>query len=170
MWAKRSPMDDAPYLLRAADIAAMEGLAKIHFLNPRARRENRSLGDATDLSGLGVHLIDVAPGDLSTEHHVHHFEDEAVYVLDGQGTAHIGDASEAIGPGDFLGYRAGGAAHSIENTGEGPLRLLVIGQRLAHDVGDYPRLGKRLYRNAGQPWDLVDHADIAGTGGAGRKT
>ncbi|SDZ13910.1 hypothetical protein SAMN05444004_106188 [Jannaschia faecimaris] len=59
-------MADAPYLLRAADIAAMQGLAKTHFLNPRARRINKSLGDATGLTGLGIHLIEVAPGDLSS--------------------------------------------------------------------------------------------------------
>jgi uncharacterized cupin superfamily protein len=45
------------------------------------------------------------------------------------------------------------------NDGDEPLVCLVIGQRLAQDVGDYPRLGKRLYRNSGE-WNLVDHTDI----------
>lgn len=162
-------MTGTPYVLRAADIAAMAGLAKTHFLNDRARRVNKSLGDATGLTGLGIHLIEVAPGDLSTEFHVHHHEDEAVFVLDGQGTARIGDESHAIGPGDFIGYRKGGAAHSIENTGDAPLRLLVIGERLAHDVGDYPDLGKRIFRQVGLPWNLVDHHAIK-TPEAGRKT
>jgi hypothetical protein len=31
-----------------------------------------------------------------------------------------------------------------------------MGQRLAQDVGDYPRKGKRIYRNAGMDWDLAD--------------
>ena len=53
----------------------MDGLAKTHFLNARARRSNKSVGDATGLTGIGVHLVEIAPGDLSTEHHVHHFED-----------------------------------------------------------------------------------------------
>ena len=161
-------MADAPHLLRAADIAAMAGLAKAHILNPGARRLNKSLGDATGLAGLGIHLIEVAPGDLTTELHRHHHEDEAVYVLEGRGTAVTGEAREEIGPGDFLGYRAGGAAHAIENTGEGPLRLLVMGQRLSHDVCDYPRLGKRLYRQAGLPWNLVD-MDAIETPEGGRK-
>ena len=162
-------MPGAPGHLSAAEIAAMDALAKTHFLNPRARRSNKSLGDATGLTGIGVHLIEIAPGDLSTEHHVHHFEDECVYVIEGFGTAHIGETACAIGPGDFLGHPKGGPAHSIENTGSGPLRCLVIGERLPHDVGDYPRLGKRLYRNAGQPWNLVDIATITTpTGGAKR--
>lgn len=159
--------DSDGYLIRATEIEAMDGVAKTHFLNADARRLNKSLGDATGLTGLGIHLIEVAPGDETTEFHVHYHEDESVYVLSGVGTAHIGDDTAEIGPGDFIGYRAGGLAHTIVNTGQVPLRCLVMGQRLAHGVGDYPRLGKRIYRQAGLPWNLVDVSDIeTPTGGA----
>ncbi|WP_375172642.1 cupin domain-containing protein [Pseudooceanicola sp.] len=157
------------YLLKSADIAAMEGLSKVHFLNDNARRVNKSLGDLTGLTGLGVHLIEVPPGCESTEKHVHHFEDECVYVLEGHATAVIGTEEHAIGPGDFIGYRKGGLAHTIRNTGDGPLKCLVVGERLAHDVGDYPDKGKRIYRNAGLPWDVVDHGNIVNPQGAGKK-
>ncbi|MGR3513324.1 MAG: cupin domain-containing protein [Paracoccaceae bacterium] len=149
-------MSDETYLLTAEDIAAMEGLAKTHFLNPNAQRVNKSLGDATGLTGLGIHQIEVAPGCDTTETHVHYFEDEAVFVLSGNGTALIGDDSHLIKAGDFIGYRKGGLPHNIRNTGDDVLRLLVIGQRLDQDVADYPDKGKRIYRNAGMPWDLAD--------------
>lgn len=161
-------MADDTYLLRAADIEQMDGLAKTHFLNDNAKRLNKSLGDATGLTGLGIHLIEVAPGRETTEYHVHHHEDEAVYVLSGTATATIGEADHQIGPGDFIGYRKGGLAHTIVNTGAETLRLLVIGQRLAHDVGDYPRQGKRIFRNEGVAWNLVDH-DAITTPNAGAK-
>lgn len=148
------------YLLTAAEIAAMPGLAKTHFLNPEARRINKSLGDATGLTGIGVHLIEVAPGAETTEYHLHHHEDECVYVLSGRATARIGDNRHRIGPGDFIGYRKGGLAHTILNTGDEILRLLVIGERLPHDVGDYPDKGKRIYRQKGLAPNLVDHAAI----------
>lgn len=153
-------MSDDVYLVRADEIAAMEGLAKTHFLNPEAQRVNKSLGDLTGLTGIGVHIIEVAPGHVTTEHHVHYYEDECVFILAGTATARIGDQRVDVGPGDFLGYRKGGLAHSIENTGDEVLRCIVVGERLAHDVGDYPDLGKRIYRNAGLPWNLVDLNDI----------
>ena len=157
------------YLVTAAEIAAMQGLEKVHFLNPQARRINKSLGDLTGLTGLGFHIIEVAPGDETTEYHVHHFEDECVYVLDGHATAEIGDDKHEIGPGDFIGYRKGGLAHTIVNTGTTTLRMIVVGQRLAHDVGDYPRKAKRIFRNGDLPWDLVDHTAIENpTAGAKR--
>lgn len=149
-------MSDERYLIKKSEIEAMEGLAKTHFLNSNAKRTNKSLGDVTGLTGIGFHIIEVEPGRETTEHHVHHHEDECVYVLDGEGTAMIGDDEVSVEAGDFLGYRKGGKAHSIKNTGPRTLRCIVVGERLSHDVGDYPRLGKRVYRNAGLKWNLVD--------------
>jgi uncharacterized cupin superfamily protein len=154
-------MSNIETLITADQIANMEGLHKTHFLNPNAVRINKSLGDRTGLTGLGFHMIEVAPGRDTTEHHAHFHEDECVYVLEGQATAFVGEAAHPIGPGDFLGYPKGGPAHSIRNTGSTILRCIVVGQRLAHDVADYPHLHKRIYRNAGLPWNLVDHAAIA---------
>lgn len=159
-----------PYLLRKSDIAAMAGTDKTHFLNPNAKRVNKSLGDATGLTGLGIHLIEVQPGFETTEHHLHHHEDEALYILEGHATARIGEEVFEVGAGDFIGYRKGGLAHSLKNTGTTALKCLVIGERLPHDTGDYPDLGKRLYRNAGLPWALVpmEHIEELG-GGVGKK-
>lgn len=153
-------MSDDTYLVTAAEIAAMEGLRKTHFLNPNAVRVNKSLGDLAGLTGLGFHIIEVAPGHETTEYHVHHHEDECVYVLSGQATATIGERDHAIGPGDFIGYRRGGLAHTIVNTGTEVLRMIVVGQRLPHDVGDYPKQGKRIFRNEGLPWAVADHAAL----------
>jgi uncharacterized cupin superfamily protein len=148
-------MAEEKYLITAGEIAAMEGLQKTHFLNPNAKRNNKSLGDVAGLTGFGFHIIEVKPGDETTEHHQHYYEDECVYVLAGTATAFIGEESFAIGPGDFVGYRKGGLAHSIKNTGNEIFRCIVVGERLPHDVADYPRLDKRIYRNAGLKWNLV---------------
>lgn len=163
-------MSDDTYLISRAKIDAMEGLQKTHFLNDNAVRNNKSLGDLAGLSGFGFHIIEVEPGFESTEHHVHHHEDECVYVLSGTATAYIGEGAHQIGAGDFIGYRKGGLAHSIKNTGTETFRCIVVGQRLAHDVGDYTKLAKRIYRNDGLAWNLVEHEHVVEVGGnAGRK-
>ena len=150
-------MSDKTYLIRNAEIDAMEGLNKTHFLNAEAKRNNKSLGDA---AGLGFHVIEVAPGCGTAEHHVHYHEDECVYVLSGTATAFIGEETVQIEAGDFIGCRKGGLAHSIKNTGSENLRCIVVGERRGHDVIDYPKLNKRLYRNAGLEWNLVDMDNI----------
>jgi len=145
--------------LSAQTIDAMAGEHRVHFVNPAAKRINKSLGDAAGLKNLGIHMMTVAPGDRSSEYHSHRYEDEAIYVISGRGTAVIGEDSFTIGPGDFLGFPGGGAAHETINDGTEPLVCLVMGQRLAQDVVDYPRAGKRLYRNSSQR-DMVDHPNI----------
>jgi uncharacterized cupin superfamily protein len=145
--------------LSAQAIAAMTAEQRIHFVNPAAKRLNKSLGDAAGLKNLGVHMMTVAPGDRSSEYHCHKYEDEAIYVISGRGTAVIGEESYEIGPGDFLGFPGGGPAHETINDGAEPLICLVIGLRLAQDVVDYPRAGKRLYRNSGQR-EMIDIAHI----------
>ncbi len=145
--------------LSAAAIAKIEGVRRVHALNSAAIRIDKSLGDEIGLKNIGIHLITIAPGDKSTEFHSHKYEEEAIYVVSGYGTEIMGDATQKIGPGDFIGFPAGGAAHETVNDGTEPLVCLVIGQRLAQDVVDYPRKGKRLYRNSGQR-DMIDIATV----------
>jgi uncharacterized cupin superfamily protein len=145
--------------LSAKQIAAMQSIRRVHQLNSAAIREDKSLGDETGLKNIGIHLITIAAGDKSTEFHSHKYEDEAIYVLSGHGTEAIGNETYKIGPGDFIGLPAGGPAHETINDGSEPLVCLVIGQRLPQDVVDYPRKGKRLYRNSGQR-DMIDIAQI----------
>jgi len=153
---KRPP---AALILNKEGIEALEGTPKVHYLNENARRLNKSLGDATGLKGFGVHWIEIQPGYDSTEAHRHYQEDECVFVLEGRAIATLDEHDFEVDAGTFIGLPAGGPAHVFHNPGPGPLRMLVVGERLAHDVADYTRIGKRLYRNADH-WDLVDHDHI----------
>lgn len=49
----------------------MEPEHSVHPLNENAVRLKRSLGDATGLTQLGVHLMTLMPGHESTEYHRH---------------------------------------------------------------------------------------------------
>ncbi|GLX79026.1 hypothetical protein tinsulaeT_23660 [Thalassotalea insulae] len=149
------------YLITKEEIEGYDGVAKTHFLNGNAQRVNKSLGDLTGLTGFGFHIIEIQPGHQSTEFHKHYHEDECVYVLDGSGQASIGDEHYTIKAGDFIGYRAGGLAHTIYNNSNAVLRCIVVGQRLPFDVGDYPNLNKRIYRQQDMPWNLVDIDNIS---------
>lgn len=149
-------MSDETYLLTSDVIASMRPKVKKHFLNENALRSERSLAQATGLEEIDFTIVDVAPGDESTEHHKHYHEEECIYVLEGEGVARVGSESHAVKSGDFIGCRAGGLAHSLKNTGTKPLRCILVSQRKNHDVADYPRLSKRLFRNKNLTWNMVD--------------
>jgi len=142
-------------LLNAADIAALPQLSKIHALNPQAMRDSRSLSDLTGLKALGIQLVTLQPGRQAWEYHRHLYEEQCFYILVGQGHADIDGVLHALGPGDFLGFAAQGAAHTLINTDTEPLVFIAARTQLELDVCDYPRLGKRLYMN-GDEEALVD--------------
>jgi uncharacterized cupin superfamily protein len=149
------------YLLRKADIANLPVQRKQHFLNENAQCTSQSPGDATGMTGFGFHIIEVQPGKASTERHFHYNEDECIYVLSGQGTAQIGDDVFDIGPGDFMGCPKTGPAHTMTNTGTDILRCIIVGERAPSDVVDYPDQNKRIFRNNGLPWQVVDLDDVS---------
>ena len=152
-------MEKHPLVLKADDIENMAGKQKIHFLNSNAVRLNKSLGDAVGLREIGVHLIYVEPNRESTEYHKHYYEEECIYVLSGRGSLIIEDKTYPFAEGDFVGFPANTASHSILNDSNERLVCLVMGQRLTQDVSDYPHHRKRLYRNSGE-WNLVNFEDI----------
>jgi uncharacterized cupin superfamily protein len=156
-------MTDRPHpLLKAAQIESMPEEARVHALDPGVIRHNRSLGDAVGLSSLGVHLVRLRPGHVSTVYHFHHQDEEWIYILSGRGIAEIGDETMEIGPGDFMGFVAGSVPHLLRNPNREILAYLVGGNRLPFDVCDYPRLRKRRYRIDGKSefvdWDLLEKA------------
>ncbi|MBD1875933.1 cupin domain-containing protein [Nodosilinea sp. FACHB-131] len=144
-------------LLTAAAIAALPESTFVHPLNPRAIRHGRSLGDAVGFEHIGVHLVRVEPGHDSTQYHVHQAEEEFIYILSGRGLAEIGDETVEVSPGDFMGFAAGGLAHSLSNPFTEDLVYLVGGMRLEFDICDYSRVNTRMYRRG----DQREYVDLA---------
>ncbi|WP_266170491.1 cupin domain-containing protein [Dyella subtropica] len=152
-------MNQPRELLKAAVIDAMDAERSVHTLNPNAVRLKKALSDATGITQFGFLMVTLMPGHDAAEYHRHLYEEECVYVLSGDGEAVIDEQHYNIAAGDFLGFARGGPAHTVTNTGDEPLVLLVAGQRLEQDVCDYPRLNKRLYIN-GKVEELVDRGHI----------
>ena len=144
------------YILSEDEISKAHLNKKSHFLNSNAQRKEVSLAELTGLYDLNFSIVEVEPGDESTEHHVHHHQEECLYALEGEAIARIGANSQKIAAGDFVGFRKGGLAHSIKNESDKVFRCIVVSLKNDHDVSDYPRLGKRLFRNRGLTINLVD--------------
>ena len=137
-------------LLKKADIDKLKETAFQHRLNKNAVRHTRALGKAVGMTQLGVHLVRLEPGRDSTEFHFHHSEEEFVYILSGRGETDIGGQTRLVEPGDFMGFSAPSLPHILRNPFDEDLIYLVGGQSLNHDVTEYPRVGKTMYKVAGE--------------------
>jgi mannose-6-phosphate isomerase-like protein (cupin superfamily) len=61
---------------------------------------------------------------------VHRGDEEVYVILEGRGSMLVNGMREEVGPGDVCITRDG-ESHSLQNTGETDLRLLVVAARIA---------------------------------------
>lgn len=137
-------------LLRREEVEALDEVRRPHPLDPSLVRHTRSLGDAVGLETIGVHLVRLEKGNTSSVQHLHHQDEEWIYILSGSGIANIGDEQHEVGAGDFMGFATGSLPHNLHNPNADDLVYLVGGNRWPFDVCDYPKIGKRRYRVNGK--------------------
>jgi len=100
--------------------------------------KGRSLGMAAGSQKLGCTVYEVPPGKTAFPSHVHHANEEAVYILSGAGKMRLGDEQHPVGAGDYIAMPAGGPAHQLFNTGATPLVYLCFSTMISPEVVEYP--------------------------------
>ena len=88
---------------------------------------------------IGCTLYDLPPGKRSYPYHYHTANEEAIYVLEGEGTIRLPEGRKQIRPGDYVALPADRTgAHQVINTSDRSLRYLCISTMIAPEVGIYP--------------------------------
>lgn len=109
------------------------------------RFRRKQVGAAAGGEAIGTSLYELPPGCRSWPLHYHTGNEEALYVLAGEGTLRTGADGETrhpVEPGDYVACPADErGAHQLVNTGEEPLRFLAISTMNEPDVGVYPESG-----------------------------
>ena len=92
---------------------------------------------------VGVLIESPAPGKRLCPTHYHMLEEEHALILEGQVTLILGDERHELKAGDYVCFPAGRkVGHSFVNTGPGPCRTLMIGERNPNEVCVYPDSNK----------------------------
>ena len=103
----------------------------------------KQLAEAVDADDLGCSLYELPPGRNSWPYHYHTANEEALYVLAGEGLLVASDGKKPLEAGDFVAFPAdehGG--HRIVNAGDDPLRYLMVSTMHEPDVTVYPEMNK----------------------------
>jgi uncharacterized cupin superfamily protein len=102
-----------------------------------------------------------APGRCLSPRHYHMLEEEHALILDGQVTLLLGDERHALKAGDYVCFPAGQkVGHALVNSGAGPCRYLMIGERNPSDVCVYPDSNKVSVRALRSEDDIFDMAAL----------
>ncbi|MGJ4855619.1 cupin domain-containing protein [Labrys sp. La1] len=100
---------------------------------------------------VGVAIEELEPGRQSSPAHFHIFEEEHVFVLDGELTARVGVETHVMKAGDYICFPAGQrAGHCLLNTGTATARYVIIGERNPNEVVVYTDSNKVLVRALGR--------------------
>lgn len=146
-----------PYLLRADDIRRQQASFS-HPWNPQSDVALSMLSRNAGLTRSGVSLVTLAPGKESFAYHLHHCEEEWIYILSGRGVAFIDGESYEMGSGDFVAFPTPSVAHNLANPFDTELVYLMGGENREHEIADFPALGKRMVR-LGETIEVYDLAD-----------
>jgi uncharacterized cupin superfamily protein len=121
---------------------------------------DRRLALAAGGKQLGCSHYEVEPGRSAFPKHFHCANEEAIFVLDGEGTLRIGDERVPIRGGDYISFPVGPEhAHRVDNTGARTLKYLCFSTMTPVEVVGYPdsqKVGVRAAQNSEQafakPW------------------
>jgi uncharacterized cupin superfamily protein len=111
------------------------------------RYRRKQLAAAAGGEQVGASLYELPPGARSWPLHYHTANEEAFYVLAGEGRLRTdpddgADEGHAVTAGDYIACPADErGAHQLVNTGEAPLRFLAVSTMQEPDVAVYPESG-----------------------------
>ncbi|WP_435196611.1 cupin domain-containing protein [Natronomonas sp. EA1] len=99
----------------------------------------KQLGEAAGSEQLGCSLYELPPGERSWPYHYHTANEEAIYVLAGEGLLRLAGAEHALRAGDYVALPADeSGAHRVVNDSDGVLRYLAVSTMNEPDVTVYP--------------------------------
>jgi uncharacterized cupin superfamily protein len=99
----------------------------------------KRLGAAGGGKQLGCSWFEIEPGRKAFPHHFHCANEEALFILEGEGQLRLGESVVSVEKGDYVAMPAGPqGAHSLTNTGKQPLRYLCFSTLISTEVVVYP--------------------------------
>lgn len=102
-------------------LSAGEGTV-VPWADPDTRIVIKASGPTTD--GKFTVIEDHSPAGAGVPTHVHHHDDEAFYILEGEYTVTCGEETFTAGPGSFV-YLPAGVPHS-QQIGDSAARKLIV--------------------------------------------
>jgi len=137
------------HLLRSDAIKSQESTFS-HPWNPKSEITGTHLSGLAGLARTGVSLVRIGPGKESFAYHLHHREEEWLYIIAGRGLAIVDGNEYELGPGDFIAFPTPSVAHQMTNPFDNELVYMMGGESRNYEIADFPELDKRMIRRGSE--------------------
>jgi len=122
----------------------------------------KKLAVATGGEDIGASLYELPPGEKAWPYHYHTGNEEALYVLAGEGALRLDGERHALSAGDYAALPADErGAHRVINDGDEVLRYLAVSTMNDPDVIVYPD-SEKIGAFAGAPPGGEGERDVHG--------
>jgi len=98
----------------------------------------KRLGAAAGGKGIGLSWFELPPGKKAFPSHFHLANEEAMFILEGEGVLRLGEEELPLRAGDYFAFPPGPPAHQVINRSQAPLRFLAFSTMLEPEVAVYP--------------------------------
>lgn len=103
----------------------------------------KELSKVVEGDEIGCSLYELPPGKRSWPYHYHTANEEALFVLSGDGRIRTDEDDLPLESGDFVAFPANQAGgHQVVNDGDKPLQYLMVSTMNEPDVTLYPEMEK----------------------------
>lgn len=100
-------------------------------------------GVAIGATKLGYSVFTVPPGKAAFPSHLHHTNEEMIYILQGEATLRLGRDEIAVSSGTFIACPPGpDYPHQLINTSANNLHYLVVSTMEYPEIAEYPDSNK----------------------------
>lgn len=121
------------------------------FAAMMAGRSSLRLGEAAGLGQIGINIVRLEPGAVSSLRHWHQYEDEFVLALDGVCTMVTDEGTTDLRRGDAAVFPAGNPiGHQFRNRTDQLATFLVAGTKAKREVATYSDVDFSIIIEAGQ--------------------
>jgi uncharacterized cupin superfamily protein len=117
-----------------------------HPWNSNSMITGTQISRLTGLKRTAVSLAKIPPGKESFIYHLHHREEEWIYIISGKGIAEIDEQEYEVSIGDFMGFPTPSVAHHLRNPYNEDLVYLMGGENLDVEIVEFPHQQKLMLR------------------------
>ncbi len=101
------------------------------------------VGAAIRAKKLGYSFFTVTPGKAAFPFHLHHTNEEMIYIMEGEATLRMGKEEIPVSSGTFIAFPPGtDYPHQLINTSKADLRYLVVSTMEYPEIAEYPDSNK----------------------------
>jgi uncharacterized cupin superfamily protein len=121
-----------------------------NFLSPEWEAELPGLrgvrvGAAAGAEKLGATLYELDPGGRVSPLHIHHGNEEMLFVVSGRPSVRTPDGERELEPGEVVAFLSGRrGAHQVLNRSDEPARVVIVSTMVYPEVVEHPDSEKVL--------------------------